>query len=968
MADSCDHTLDSITATMGKVCENVGTIGVSLSSCSLPGRSAMFALGEEEIELGLGVHGEPGVRRVSIKSAKEVVDMMLKHMTLKDSASSINFSKEDSVAVLVNNLGGLSQLEMNIVCGEVLDWLSAAGVQVQRFYSGACMTSLEMRGVSISVLKLQSDWLRYLDAPTEATAWPAPSFPQPSEPFRMPSVQKNAPHENPDCDFERDALEIDQEAAKRFENCVRAACKALIEAEDELNELDSAAGDGDCGQTLRRSAQAIISAIERSDVPFSRPAVALHRLSSVVEEGTGGTTGGIYAILMSAAADVLVKDVSTDGWVAALSGGLEAVMKYGRAEPGDRTMVDPVHAALTVLQEAKSVDEATWSSAVEAAEKSARETATMKAKAGRASYTAQEHQTHPDPGAIAAARWLRAVLNSCRPAERVKASNWNGKETRTAVDGTASGAVVTAEDGITERDGAPPGESPSPSHRRLPPTLSRRRRVSSLVISPLAVMRFDSLLLFVCFSVVAVSLSFQANSTNIESEEAIQRVLDDKLSAKNYDKRIRPKSETDGPTSVAIDIYIRSISSVDELAMEFKTDILVRQHWHDPRLQYESKTGSVYVAGSQPEVVEKIWKPDLFFANERSGHFHAITVPNTLLRFYSDGQILWSNRYSLTISCDMDLKKYPFDTQKCIMQMGSFSFTDASLVFSWFGDSPISINSDIRLAKFYLHGIERLPCSNPHYTGNFSCLRMQYVFTRQLGYHFAQSFLPSMLLVFASWLSFWLDIDAIPARVTLGVTSLLTTIAQGNHIKSSLPPVSYIKAIDIWEGVCVFYVFMALVEFAFANYLARMDTRAAIKRNRRTQKQQAKGYPHNRRTKDSKATLIDDEDDMAPLAVIGSNGSISAVKPRKNGKLARELRMDGTQSEVVETAAPISREEYLHNVMDCRSFDLIDKPSAHRVDKISRFLFPITYFCFVAVYTVWYGVLFEAYTAVDMLF
>lgn len=115
-------------------------------------------------------------------------------------------------------------------------------------------------------------------------------------------------------------------------------------------------------------------------------------------------------------------------------------------------------------------------------------------------------------------------------------------------------------------------------------------------------------------------------------------------------------------------------------------------------------------------------------------------------------------------------------------------------------------------------------------TGSYSCLKVDLLFKREFSYYLIQIYIPCCMLVIVSWVSFWLDPNAIPARVSLGVTTLLTMATSISGINSSLPPVSYTKAIDVWTGVCLTFVFGALLEFALVNYASRSDAhRAALK-------------------------------------------------------------------------------------------------------------------------------------------
>lgn len=114
-------------------------------------------------------------------------------------------------------------------------------------------------------------------------------------------------------------------------------------------------------------------------------------------------------------------------------------------------------------------------------------------------------------------------------------------------------------------------------------------------------------------------------------------------------------------------------------------------------------------------------------------------------------------------------------------------------------------------------------CGSLVSAGEYSCLRTILILRREFSYYLLQLYIPSFMLVIVSWVSFWLDKDSVPARVTLGVTTLLTMTTQASGVNAKLPPVSYTKAIDVWIGVCLAFIFGALLEFALVNYAARKD-------------------------------------------------------------------------------------------------------------------------------------------------
>lgn len=215
--------------------------------------------------------------------------------------------------------------------------------------------------------------------------------------------------------------------------------------------------------------------------------------------------------------------------------------------------------------------------------------------------------------------------------------------------------------------------------------------------------------------------------------------------------------------------------------------------------------------------------PDLFFSNEKEGHFHNIIMPNVYIRIFPHGSVLYSIRISLTLSCPMNLKLYPLDRQICSLRMASYGWTTNDLVFLWKEGDPVQVVKNLHLPRFTLEKFLTDYCNSKTNTGEYSCLKVDLLFKREFSYYLIQIYIPCCMLVIVSWVSFWLDQSAVPARVSLGVTTLLTMATQTSGINASLPPVSYTKAIDVWTGVCLTFVFGALLEFALVNYASRSD-------------------------------------------------------------------------------------------------------------------------------------------------
>ncbi|XP_005809481.1 triokinase/FMN cyclase isoform X1 [Xiphophorus maculatus] len=402
-------SLDQIVSKMKEVLKGIGTLGVSLSPCSVPGCRPSFDLPPGAMELGLGIHGEPGIKRSKVASADEVVKTMIDHMTNPDSQSHLPLKSGDSVVLCVNNLGALSCLEMAVVTRAAITCLESRGVVVARVMSGPFMTSLEMAGVSLTLMKVNPETLRLFDTKTSAPAWPNLSTAAVSgrnyiteAPVMITRTQDDKHSKGP--------------LSPVMHKVLNKICSTLLEKQEELNSLDRASGDGDCGNTHTQAARAVEEWLQDHVVPGC-PGQLLSVLAGLVEEKMGGSSGALYSLFLTAAAGH-VTEGKTNGaaWAAAVHAGTQAMRRYGGADPGDRTMLDALCPAADELMRLTTAPPAgqmaVLHAAVEKAAAGAEATRDLTARAGRASYIAAERVTLPDPGAVAVAAMLRAVVET----------------------------------------------------------------------------------------------------------------------------------------------------------------------------------------------------------------------------------------------------------------------------------------------------------------------------------------------------------------------------------------------------------------------------------------------------------------------------------------------------------------------------------------------------------------------------
>jgi len=295
--------------------------------------------------------------------------------------------------------------------------------------------------------------------------------------------------------------------------------------------------------------------------------------------------------------------------------------------------------------------------------------------------------------------------------------------------------------------------------------------------------------------------------------------FEDIVDKKIYDK-MRPPKPGGQPTKVEFHVTVMSLDSINEGSMTYAADIFFGQEWDDHRLKLPANMTSEYRL-LPVEWLEEIWRPDSFFKNAKAVTFQRMTIPNHYLWLYRSKKIMYMVKLTLLLSCAMNFHKYPHDEQLCKMSMESLSHTTEDLVFQWLPEdaTPLVVDEGIELPQLELIQNFTSDCTTNYSTGSFTCLEVVFRFKRRLGYFMFHTYIPTCLIVMMSWISFWIKPEAVPARVTLGVTSLLTLSTQHANSQKSLPPVSYIKAIDMFMSSCTFFVFLSLIEYAFVNVM-----------------------------------------------------------------------------------------------------------------------------------------------------
>ncbi|KAM7542482.1 hypothetical protein Aperf_G00000018604 [Anoplocephala perfoliata] len=333
-------------------------------------------------------------------------------------------------------------------------------------------------------------------------------------------------------------------------------------------------------------------------------------------------------------------------------------------------------------------------------------------------------------------------------------------------------------------------------------------------------------MLFPLFLLFVQQTEAQTNATAVAYNGTSMREQIMDYLFENYQSHERPGAATKVPSVVIVYITVTAITSVDVRMMEYTANMMLRQEWRDPRLAWDKHPVFKQYTKNlvSPLLKSKLWLPDLFFRNGKEGRLHKMTLPNYLIRITPDGNILYSQKITMRFSCQMDLANFPMDSQDCNMNIGSYGYEYSELQFIWRNDTPVSMSAGMQISEFNSpEDVISYDCSarSSTSTGNYTCLEMSFTLSRELGSWLSSVYIPYLLIIIASWHSFWVDLDAKPARVTLGLLTLLSILTQASGVSSSLPRVSYIKAIDVWNIACIIFNVSVLIEFTIASHVAR---------------------------------------------------------------------------------------------------------------------------------------------------
>ncbi|XP_067993739.1 gamma-aminobutyric acid receptor subunit alpha-2 isoform X1 [Melanerpes formicivorus] len=413
-------------------------------------------------------------------------------------------------------------------------------------------------------------------------------------------------------------------------------------------------------------------------------------------------------------------------------------------------------------------------------------------------------------------------------------------------------------------------------------------------------------------SVLADSLEDEAKNNITIFTRILDRLLD------GYDNRLRP-GLGDSITEVFTNIYVTSFGPVSDTDMEYTIDVFFRQRWKDERLKFK---GPMNILRLNNLMASKIWTPDTFFHNGKKSVAHNMTMPNKLLRIQDDGTLLYTMRLTVQAECPMHLEDFPMDAHSCPLKFGSYAYTTSEVTYIWTYNASDSVQvapDGSRLNQYDLLGQTIGKETVKSSTGEYTVMTAHFHLKRKIGYFVIQTYLPCIMTVILSQVSFWLNRESVPARTVFGVTTVLTMTTLSISARNSLPKVAYATAMDWFIAVCYAFVFSALIEFATVNYFTK------------------RGWAW-----DGKSVVNDKKKEKA--SVIKKNNAYAVAVANYAPNITKDSVLP-TISKSATTAEPNKAKPEAKPQEAKKTFNSVSK-----IDRMSRIVFPVLFGTFNLVY------------------
>ncbi len=395
--------LEDVTDAARRANDATRTLGVAFSGCTLPGSAEpLFDVPPGRMAVGMGIHGEPGIREVDSLTARALADLLVESLLQERPEG----SSSSAAVVLLNGLGSTKLEELFVLWAEVSDSLEAHGIRVASVEVGELVTSFDMAGVSLTISWLTDDLLAWWLAPCQA-----PAFSRGTGVLDTRETQAGGPTD--EAAARRRAVGPVLPSSARVVELAATADARIAMIEARLGELDAVAGDGDHGIGMRRGSRAAAAAAAEASESGAGPSATLLAAAAAWGDDAGGTSGALWAAGLARLASGLPDDrlPTGDELADAVEAAVVAVRDRGGASPGDKTMVDAlVPFAETFRAEVGSGIGVAAARAAAAAAGAAEATSALVARRGRSRSHQDRSLGHPDPGAVSFAEVVAALV------------------------------------------------------------------------------------------------------------------------------------------------------------------------------------------------------------------------------------------------------------------------------------------------------------------------------------------------------------------------------------------------------------------------------------------------------------------------------------------------------------------------------------------------------------------------------
>nr|XP_012220553.1 PREDICTED: kinesin-like protein KIF19 [Linepithema humile] len=330
------------------------------------------------------------------------------------------------------------------------------------------------------------------------------------------------------------------------------------------------------------------------------------------------------------------------------------------------------------------------------------------------------------------------------------------------------------------------------------------------------------------------------NCPSFSSSMTQTELLQELANECRYDKMVRPPGVENAidPIRIYTKAFIYTIKSNMAKTLQFDVHLMLQFRYLDKRLEFTDIAPYMNQIYGGQNAHALIWTPTVYVANERSSAVMGNGVKDLLISISPGGMVILNTRLVTMLNCGLRLEKFPFDVQECPLVFESWTHNVNEMVLDWDNDS-IVVASDLYLTEYKLvdtwtnrSGVSYTETQHiyGHFAGNFSSISITFKLAREMGFFMMDYYVPSILIVVVSWVSFWLHQDASAPRIVLGTNTILAFMTLASKVENSLPKVSYIKASEIWFLGCTVFLFAAMVEFAFVNTIYRRKKNVPLKK------------------------------------------------------------------------------------------------------------------------------------------